>query len=94
MSGKYSQKHIGHANQSATDASKTSSKTAVQIKLQKFQKIYNNINSETVSNDHDKEIPKERYISKRNARNYWWTNTEIKNHRMICVSKRKTERYW
>ena len=60
MSGKYSQKHFGHANQSATDASKTSSKTAVQIKLQKFQKIYNNIKSETVSNDHDKEIPKER----------------------------------
>ena len=94
LSGKYSQKRFDHANQSATYASKTSSKTAIEIKLQKFQKIYNNINSETVSNEYAKEIPKKKYISKRNSRNYWWTNTEIKNHRMICVSKRKTESCW
>ena len=30
-------------------------------------------NSETITNEHDKEIPKERYISRTKTRNYWWT---------------------
>ena len=33
------------------------------IELQKFQKKLTKNNSETVTNKHDKEIPKERYIS-------------------------------
>ena len=33
------------------------------IKSQKFQKIRNKNNSETVANEKDKEMPKERYIS-------------------------------
>ena len=34
-----------------------------QAKLQKFQKINQKNNSKTVTNEHSKEIPKERYIS-------------------------------
>ena len=33
------------------------------MKLQKFQKIYKTNNSETVTNEHDKQTPKERYKS-------------------------------
>ena len=36
------------------------------IKSKKFQK-----NLETVTIKNDKEIPKERYVSRKKARNYW-----------------------
>ena len=75
LSGKYSQKLLDHAKQSATDALKTISKSVLQkaaeatvdlignkiIKLRGFQKIHNRI-IQTVTNELDKEIPKERYI--------------------------------
>ena len=35
-------------------------------------------NSETVTNEHDKEIPEERFISlEKKTRNYWWTVIKI-----------------
>ena len=38
------------------------------IKLQNFQKSSLQNNSETVTSEHDKEIPKERYVSKEEGR--------------------------
>ena len=73
MSGKYSQKHLDHAKQSATDALKTSSKRVIQetaeatddftgIKIaNKIKKVSKNL--ETVTNKNNKEIPQERYMS-------------------------------
>ena len=66
------------AKQSAADAFKTSSKIAIQKtteatgdlighkfvnKISKVSKTSPQNNSETITNEHDKEIPKERYIS-------------------------------
>ena len=77
LSGKYSLKLLDHAKQSATDAFKTASKRAIQKTTEATDdlignKIANKItkapqklqenNSETVINEPDKEIPKERYI--------------------------------
>ena len=84
--GKYSQKLLDHAKQSATDALNTVSKRAIQKKAEetgdligskiadavaksyhgriiKVSKTSQQNNSETVTNEHDKGIPKERYIS-------------------------------
>ena len=76
LNGKYSQKRLDHAKQSATDALKTASKRPIQkiseatgylmgnkllIKLQKSQKTSPQNNSEKVSNK--QKIPKERHIS-------------------------------
>ena len=72
------QKLLDHAKQSATDAFKTVSKRVIQKTAEATgdlsgKKIANKItkvstnsqqnNSETVTNEHDKEIPKERHIS-------------------------------
>ena len=32
---------------------------------------------ETVTNEHNKEIPKERHISQKKTRNYWWFKIKI-----------------
>ena len=78
MRDKYSQKLLNHAKQSATDALKTSSKRVIQKtaettgdligteivnKIAKISKTSQQNNSETVTNEHEKEIPKKRYIS-------------------------------
>ena len=78
LSGKYSEKLFDHAKQSAADALKTSSKGVIQKTAEATSdlignKIANKItmvsknlqqnNPETVTNEHDKETPKERYIS-------------------------------
>ena len=78
VSGKYGQKRLDHGKQSATDAIKTSKgaiqKTAEATGYLIGNKITNTIikvsknsqqnNSETVANEHDKEIPKEKkYVS-------------------------------
>ena len=78
LSGKYIQNLLDHAKQSATDALKTTSKRVIQKTAEVTgyligNKIVENItsvstnlqqnNSETVTNEHDKEIPKKRYIS-------------------------------
>ena len=78
MNGKYNQKLLDHAKQYATDPLKTTSKRVIQKKeeatshlignkiAEKFTKVSRNSqqnNSETVSNENNKEIPKERYIS-------------------------------
>ena len=76
LSGKYSQKLLDHSKKSATDALKTSSKRVIQKTAEATRdlignKIANKImgvsnsqqnNSETVTNEHHKEIPKERYV--------------------------------
>ena len=81
LSGKYSQKIINHAKQSATDVLKTASKRVIQKtaeetgnvigneiadavaksydgKITKVSKNPQQSTSETVTNEHDKEIPK------------------------------------
>ena len=79
ISGKCSQKLLDHAKQSGTDALKTSSKRVIQIaaeatsdlnykrnritKMTKVSRRSPQNNSQTITNEHDKEIPKERYIS-------------------------------
>ena len=73
LSGEYSQKPLDHAKQSATDVFKTASKRAIQKTAQATtdlisKKIANKItrvskNSEIVTDEHNKEIPKERYVS-------------------------------
>ena len=78
LSGKYSHKLLDHAEESATDALKTASKREVQKttgetgdlidkkianKITKISKKLQQNNSETVINEHDKELPKERYMS-------------------------------
>ena len=75
---KYSQKLLNHAKQSATDAIKTNSKRVIQKtaetagyfignnianKITKVSKNSQQNNSETVTNENDKEKPKERFIS-------------------------------
>ena len=78
LSGKYGQKPLDHAKQSAADAIKTSSKGLIQEtekatghlignkianRIAKASKNPRQNNSETVTNDHDKEMPKEKYVS-------------------------------
>ena len=77
VSGKYSQKPLDHTKQSGTDVLKTSSRKVIQKTAELTghltgNKIANRImkvsrsspqnNSETITNEHVKEIPKERYI--------------------------------
>ena len=78
LSSKYSQKLPDIAKQSETDALKTSSKRVIQKTVEatgdlivnktvnKITRILKNSQqnySDTVRNEYDKEIPKERYIS-------------------------------
>ena len=78
LSSKYGQKHLDHAKKSATGALKTSLKRVIQKTAEATgdligNKIANKIwgvsknlqqnNSETVTNEHDKEIPKKRNVS-------------------------------
>ena len=78
LSGKQSQKRLDHAKQSAIDTLKISSKRLIQKTAETIcdligNKIGNKIikvswcspqnNWETITNENDKEIPKERYTS-------------------------------
>ena len=73
LNNKYSQKIFDHAKIPATDAIKTSSKRVIQKTVKATSDLIGNeiINritkvpkhSETVTKEHDKEIPKERYAS-------------------------------
>ena len=78
LSGKYSQKFLDEAKQSATDVFKTASKRSTQKtaeatgdligneianKITKVSKTSQQNNSETVTSENYKEIPKETYIS-------------------------------
>ena len=77
LSGKYSQKLLDYAEQTAIDTLKTSSKRVIQKtveatgdlidnkisdKYTKSSKASPQNNSETVTNEHDKEILKEIYV--------------------------------
>ena len=81
MRGKYSQKLLNHARQSETDVLKNASKRAIQKTadatgeligntVTKVSKNLQQNNSEIVTNEHDKEIPKERHISPEERQNY------------------------
>ena len=65
LSGKYNQKLVDHAKQSATDAFKTVSKRAMQNIADKITKVSKNspktVESETENMEVDKEIPEKRY---------------------------------
>ena len=78
LNRKYSQKLLDHTKNSATDALKAVPKIAIPKTAEgtsylisnkiadrttKDSKTSQQTNSETVTNEHDKEIPKERYIS-------------------------------
>ena len=78
LRGKYGQNLFDHAKDSATDSLKTCSKRVIQKtapatsdlignktadKMTKVSKTFPQNNSKTITNEHDKEIPKERYIS-------------------------------
>ena len=78
LSCKYSQKLLDHVKQFGTDALKTTSKRVIQKtseatgdlirnkiadRIKKVSKTSPQHNSETIANEHDKEIPKERFIS-------------------------------
>ena len=78
LSGKYTQKLLHHAKQSATDVLKTISKKVIQNtteatgdliynknanRITKFSRSSPQNNSETITNEHDKEMPNERHIS-------------------------------
>ena len=79
LSGRYSQKRLDDGKKSARYALKNSSKRVIKKKtigttdyltgnniVDKITKISRTLpqsNSETITNEHDQEIPKERYIS-------------------------------
>ena len=46
-------------------------------KVKRASKNSQQNNSETVTNENNKEIPKERYISRRKTENYWWSKIDI-----------------
>ena len=46
-------------------------------RITKVSKNSQQNNSKTVTNEHDKEIPKERYISGRKTEKYWWSKINI-----------------
>ena len=77
LSGKHSQKLLNHARRCATESLKTTSKRVIQKlaeapgdlignkvadRITKVSKNSQQNNSEIVTNENDKEIPKERYI--------------------------------
>ena len=73
LSDKYNQKLLDHAKQAATDTLKKTSKRVIQKTAEATGDFIGNIsasriskrlkNSQTVTNENDKEIPKEIYIS-------------------------------
>ena len=83
FSGKYSQKLLDHAKITETDLVRTFSKKVIQKKaeatgdlignkianrISKGSKISQQNNSETVTNEHDKEIPKDIYLQKKDEK--------------------------
>ena len=83
-SGIYTQKRIDHTKQSTTDALKTSSKRLIQKtteatcdltdnkvanRITKFSRSSPQINSETITNEHDKKyLNKDIYLQKENRK--------------------------
>ena len=72
LNSKYSQKALHHTKKSGIDALKISSKKVIQetagstgdlIGNKIANKSFKKFTTETVTNEHDEEIPKERYIS-------------------------------
>ena len=49
----------------------------LRIKAKKVSRTSQQSISETQNTDHEKEIPKERYISLKKAENYWWFEINI-----------------
>ena len=109
LSGNYIQKLLDHAKQSVADELKSTSKKIIRKtaestcdlidnkignKITGFSKRSKQNNSETITNEHDKEItketPKERYISMLNAYILVSGTTTIQNTRTaIALNNRK-----
>ena len=79
MSGKYRLKLLDHAKQSATDALQNAAQATSDLsgnkiasRIMKVSRTSPQNNSETITNEHDKEIPKKKdiYISRRKRGNY------------------------
>ena len=98
LGGTYSQKLFDEAKTSFTDKLKTTNnrlihKTAEETvdligdkmtnKITKFLKSWQNNNSQTVTNEHDKEIPKERLISGKDRQNVIYDRRLIYNNQLI-----------
>ena len=93
LSDKYSQKLLDHGKKSATDALKTDWKRVIQKTAKAIGDLIGNIianeitglsknsqqnNPETVTNENDKETPKEGYIPpEKKTRSYWWSKIKI-----------------
>ena len=84
LSGKYSQKLLDHAKQSATDALKTSSKRIIQKRAEETGDLTGNKiaknnfsrrspqnNSQPITNEQEEEIPKERFIASKKLLMFW-----------------------
>ena len=89
LSGKYTQKLLDQTYALKTSSKRVIQKTAeatgdlignkIANKITRVSKHSTQINSETVTNENDKEIPEERDISpEKNTRNHWWLETNIK----------------
>ena len=70
-------KLLDHAKQSTTDALKTDLKRALEITKVSRTSPQNNL--EIITNEPNKEKPKERYIymPRRKTENYWWSEINI-----------------
>ena len=94
VSDKYSQKLFDNAKQSTTYGLKTTSKRVIQEKTEATGDLIDNEitfiitkvswsspykNLETITNERDKKIPKERsiYISRRKTENFLWSKINI-----------------
>ena len=80
LRGRYSQKLLDHAKQSATKAEATDDLTGNKItdKATNISKASQQSNSKTVTDEHGKEILEERYISpEERQENYWWSKINI-----------------
>ena len=86
------QKLLDHAKNFAADVFKTASNRANQKTAEatsdlignkvtnRIMKVSNNSKQnklETVTSEHDKKIPKERYVSPEKKMNYWWFKIKI-----------------
>ena len=79
LSGKYSQKLLDQAKHSTTDVLKTSSKRVNQKTAEATGNLIGSRkrNLKKVKNENDKKMSKERYVSRKKMKNYWWFKIKI-----------------
>ena len=62
LSGKYSQKALDHAKNSPAEATSDLTGNKIADAITKVLETSSQNNSDTITNEHDKDIPKESYI--------------------------------